>query len=224
MQSFELYGSDEDFTDKEIQEFEKEYLGFYVTSHPLESIRDKLPFLTTHNINELEDLPNDTFVTVCGLLSSVRQIATKKDPTKFLKAGTIEDLTGEIAFVAFHKTLQNYNSLLETEKKVIISGKYQKKEENNSQIIIESVKPVDNSNIVTITFKKEIPFETIIAIKDLLAQYKGTDPLVFKADNNGETTKILASSNFWLNTSNDLIQSIEKNFSDILKVEINSLE
>ena len=223
MQSFELYGSDEEFSDKEIQEFEKEYLGFYVTSHPLESIRDKLPFLTTHNISELQDLQNDTFVTVCGLLSSVRQIATKKDPTKFLKTGIIEDLTGEVAFVAFHKTLQNYNSLLEPEKKVIISGKYQKRDENNSQIIIENVKPVDNSNIVTITLKKEIPFETLIAIKDLLANFKGTDPLVFKADNNGQTTKILASSNFWINTSNDFTQSLEKNFSDFVKISVNSL-
>lgn len=225
MQSFELFGSDEEFSDREIQEFEKEYLGFYVTSHPLESIRDKLPFLTTHNINELEGLANDTFVTVCGLISSVRQIATKKDPTKFLKAGVIEDLTGEIPFVAFHKTLQNYNSFIDAEKKVIISGKYQKREENSTQIIVETVKPVDNSNIVTITLKKEIPFETLIAIKDSLVNFKGTDPLVFKTtDNNGEETKILVSSNFWINATNEMVQSLEKQFSEFISISISSLE
>jgi len=224
MQSFELYGSDEEFTDKEIQEFEKEYLGFYVTSHPLESIRDKLPFLTTHNINELVDLPNDTFVTVCGLLSSVRQIATKKDPTKFLKAGVIEDLTGEVAFVAFHKTLQNYNTLIEPEKKVIMSGKYQKREGDNVQIIVESIKPVENSNIITMTLKQELPFETAVAIKDVLANFKGSDPLVFVTKDSGNEQKILASSNFWLNASNDLIQNIEKNFGQYLAVTVNSLE
>lgn len=224
MQSFELFGSDEEFSDKEIQEFEKEYLGFYVTSHPLESIRDKLPFLTTHNINELADVANDSFVTVCGLLSSVRQIATKKDPTKFLKAGVIEDLTGEIAFVAFHKTLQNYNSFIEQEKKVIISGKYQKKEEGSVQIIVESVKPVDNSNIVTISLNKDVPFEALIAIKDSIANFKGSDPLVFKADNNGEETKILVSSNFWINASNDMTQTLEKQFSKYINISVNSLE
>ncbi|MBQ4122399.1 DNA polymerase III subunit alpha [bacterium] len=223
MQSFELFGSDEDFSDKEIQEFEKEYLGFYVTSHPLESIRDKLPFLTTHNISDLENISNDSLVTVCGLLSSVRQIATKKDPTKFLKAGTIEDLTGEVAFVAFHKTLQEYNSLLDAEKKVIISGKYQKRDENSAQIVIESVKPVDNSNIITITLSKDVGFETIIAIKDALAQYKGTDPVVFKADNNGNVAKVLASPNFWLTTNNDLTQKLEKQFAGAISISINSL-
>ncbi len=224
MQSFELYGNDEEFTDKEIQEFEKELLGFYVTSHPLESIRDKLPFLTTHNINELENLPNDSFVTVCGLLSSVRQIATKKDPTKFLKAGNIEDLTGEIPFVVFHKVLQSFNSLIESEKKVIMSGKYQKREEGQAQIIVESVKPVENSNIVTISLNNEVKFETLMAMKDILAQYKGTDPLVFKADNNGEDVKVLVSSNFWTNACNDLTQVLEKNFGDKITVSVSSLE
>lgn len=224
MQSFELYGNDEEFSDKEIQEFEKELLGFYVTSHPLESIRDKLPFLTTHNISDLEEIPNDSFVTICGLLSSVRQIATKKDPTKFLKAGMIEDLTGEVAFVAFHKTLQSYNTLIEPEKKIIMSGKFQRREEGSAQIIVESIKPVENSNIVTLTLNQELSFENLIALKDLLANFKGSDPLVFKADNNGDEQKILVSSNFWTNATNELTQALERNFKDVLTVNVSSLE
>ncbi|MBR1373367.1 DNA polymerase III subunit alpha, partial [bacterium] len=191
MSNFELYGSDEEFSDKEIQEAEKELLGFYVTSHPLESIRDKLPFLTTHNISDLEEIANDTFVTLCGLITSVRTIPTKKDPTKFLKSGILEDLTGEIPFVAFHKTLEKFNSLIEAEKKVILSGKYQKKDENNVQLIIENVKPVENSNIVTISFKEELPFEKIVAIKDIISNHKGNDPLVIKPNANENGTKIL---------------------------------
>ncbi len=224
MQSFELYGKDDDFSDKEIQEFEKELLGFYVTSHPLEVIRNKLPFLTTHNISEIPELPNNTFVTVCGLINSVKQIPLKSDPAKYLKSGVIEDLSGEINFVAFHKVLQEYNSLIIQEKKVIISGKYQKREDNSSQIIVESVKPLENSNIITIAVAKEIKYEQWVAIKDLLAQFKGSDPLVFKLNDNGEETKILTSSNFWLNATNDLTQCLEKNFSDDLSVCISSVE
>lgn len=224
MQSFELYGDDSEFIDREIQEFEKELLGFYVTSHPLESIRDKLPFLTTHTINEIMELPNDSLVTICGLLSSVRQIPTKKDPTKFLKAGVIEDLTGEIEFVAFHKTLQQYNTLIEQEKKIIFSGKFQRKEEGRVQIIVESVKPVDNSSIVTIDLSEDVNFETLISIKDTIGEFKGTDPLIIKADNNGTKTKVLASANFWTTASNDLTQTLEKKFGDKIKITINSIE
>lgn len=224
MQAFELYGTNEEFSDKEIQEFEKDLLGFYVTSHPLESIRDKLPFLTTHNIIDMENLADDSNITICGLISSVRQIPTKKDPTKFLKAGVIEDLTGEIEFVAFHKTLQSYNSLIELEKKVIMSGKLQKREENRPQIIVESIKPVENSNIVTIAINKNMNFERLIALKDLLSNFKGDDPIVIKADNDGEEKRVLVSSNFWTNASNELTQTLEKNFANSISVSISSLE
>ncbi|MDD3237925.1 MAG: DNA polymerase III subunit alpha [Candidatus Gastranaerophilales bacterium] len=220
MQSFELYGDDEDFSDSEIQAFEKEYLGFYVTSHPLESIRDKLPFLTTHNICDLVEMPNDKYITICGLLTQVRQIPLKKDPTKFLKAGIIEDLTGKLEFVAFHKTLQAYNSLMQAESKVILSGKFQRKDEDRTQIIVESVKPVDNSNIITLNILDEMKFEEIVQLKDLLCKFKGTDPIMFKI--NG--TKILGSTTFWIEASNDMTQTVEKAFDGKIKVEIKSLD
>ena len=105
-----------------------------------------------------------------------------------------------------------------------MSGKLQKREEGNPQIIVENIKPVENSNIVSIKFKQEIPFETVIAIKDTLVKFKGSDPLVFIADNNGIETKVLASSNFWLNASNDLVQSLEKQFNQFISLSINSLE
>ncbi len=224
MPSFELYGTDEEFTDPEIQAFEKEFLGFYVTSHPLETIRDKLPFLTTHNICDLSEMPNDKYITICGLLTQVRQIPLKKDPTKFLKAGVIEDLTGKLEFVAFHKTLQEYNSFIETEKKVIFSGKFQKREDDNSQIIVESVKPVENSNIVTITVHKEISFEEIVKLKDLLVNFKGSDPLLFNIESTEPSIRILSASNFWVNATNELTQALERNFGGIVSTSIKSLD
>jgi len=221
--SFTLQGSEDEFTDKEIQQFEKEYLGFYVTSHPLSSIRNSLPFLTTHNIAELAEMPNDKVVTICGLLSQVRQVPFKKDPTKFLKAGMIEDLTGKVEFVVFYKTLLEVNSYVESEQKVIFSGKIQRKDEDQLSIVVDSVKPVENSNVVTLTVKKDIPFETLVSMKDLMINFKGTDPLMFKLDNqDGE--KILTGSGFWVNATNDLVGAVKSNFGEFVEVGIKSLD
>ena len=208
-----------------MQAFEKEYLGFYVTSHPLSSIIDKLPFLTTHNIAELKDMPNDKPVTICGLLTQVRQIPTKKDPTKFLKAGIIEDLTGKVEFVAFHKTLINYNSFIESEKKVILSGKVQKRDEDQYNIIVDSVKPVDNSSIVTISLKDEMKFEELVGLKDVLAHFKGGDPLVMSVkEPDGKDARILCDSHFWVEASNDLVYAVNNNFAQKVDIAIKSLD
>lgn len=225
LDTYTLTGSDEEFDDKQVQAFEKEYLGFYVTSHPLSSIIDKLPFLTTHNIAELKDMPNDKPVTICGLLTQVRQIPTKKDPTKFLKAGIIEDLTGKVEFVAFHKTLINYNSFIESEKKVILSGKVQKRDEDQYNIIVDSVKPVDNSSIVTISLKGEMKFEELVGLKDVLAHFKGGDPLVMSVkEPDGKDARILCDSHFWVEASNDLVYAVNNNFAQKVDIAIKSLD
>lgn len=225
LDTYTLTGSDEEFDDKQVQAFEKEYLGFYVTSHPLSSIVDKLPFLTTHNIAELKDMPNDKSVTICGLLTQVRQIPTKKDPTKFLKAGIIEDLTGKVEFVAFHKTLINYNSFIDSEKKVILSGKVQKRDEDQYNIIVDSVKPVDNSSIVTISLKDEMKFEELVGLKDVLAHFKGGDPLVMSVkEPDGKDARILCDSHFWVEASNDLVYAVNNNFAQKVDIAIKSLD
>ena len=105
-----------------------------------------------------------------------------------------------------------------------MSGKFQKKEEGSAQIIVESIKPVENSNIVTISIEKELKFEKLVALKDMLGNFKGSDPLIFKVNNNNEETKVLVSPNFWTNASNDLTQAIERNFKEELSISISSLE
>lgn len=221
--TFTLAGTDEEFDDKQIQMFEKEFLGFYVTSHPLSSIRDKLPFLMTHKISDIKEIPEDKLVTICGLITSVKQIPTKKDPSKFIKFVTIEDLSGKIEAVCFTRKLQEYDAFLQSEQKVIISGKVQRRDEENPNIIIDSVKSVENSNILTIELLEEISYEELVALKDVLAQNGGSDPVVIKVNSNGEKVRVLSSSMLWVNSSNELVSTIKNNFSKV-KVSLKSLD
>lgn len=221
---FKLSGTDEEFDDKQIQSFEKEFLGFYVTTHPLSSIRDKLPFLMTHKISDLPEIPNEKMVTICGLITSVKQIPTKKDPTKFIKFITIEDLSGKIEAVCFNKILQTYDAFLQSEQKVIISGRISRRDEAAVSIIVETVKPVENSNILTLKLLEEISYEELVALKDILVAHSGSDPVVIKLSNDGEEAKILSSSIFWVNSSNDLVNVINKNFSKKVAVSVKSID
>lgn len=221
---FTLAGSDEEFDDKQIQSFEKEFLGFYVTSHPLSSIRDKLPFLMTHKISDIAEIPNDKMVTICGLITSVKQIPTKKDPTKFIKFVTVEDLTGKIEIVCFNKKLQEYDAFLQPEQKVIISGKVSRRDEESVSLILENAKPVENSNIFTLELLEEITYEELVALKDILVAHNGSDPVIIKVSSSEESVKIISSSIFWVNSSNDLVNSIKKNFPQKVAVSFKSLD
>ena len=222
---FTLSGSDEEFDPRQIQIFEKEFLGFYVTSHPLSTIREKLPFLMTHKITELPELPNDKVVTICGLITGIKQIPTKNDPSKFIRFVTIEDLTGKTDAIAFNSKIAAYNDFLQPEQRVIVSGKINRRNENDPPaILIDTVKTVDNSNIFTINLKKELAFEELVYLKQMLCQYAGSDPVMLKLPDLTGPVKILASSIFWVNSSNDLVNALKKNFGDKIGVSIRSMD
>ena len=219
---FQLGGSDEEYPDKIIQQFEKEFLGFYVTSHPLFSIRKNLPFLMTHKISELKNMKEKDMATICGLITSVRKIPTKKDPSKFIIIANIEDLTDKVEVVGFNKVVVEYGDFIVPENKVIISGKVQHREEGATSLLIDSVKPVENSNLVTITLNQEMKYEELVGVKDILAKFHGSDPVLFKIPETND--KILTSSTFWVSATNDLKSAIYKHFSDKLAVSIKSMD
>ncbi len=222
---YQLVGSDEEYTDKEIQMFEKEFLGFYVTSHPLFSIRDKVQYLTTHRISELNDVQEEGVVTICGLITATRQIPTKKDPSKFLRFVTLEDLSGKVDCVCFHRKLLDYGELLEPDNKVVITGKVQHRGEDQISLVIDNVKSVENSNIVTVSLLDEIKYEELCGIKNILAKHHGDDPVMIKLPPvGGYSTRIMTSSMFWVNSTNDLVNNIKQVFPNRVDITINSLD
>ena len=194
-------------------------------SHPLSTIRDKLPFLMTHKISELAAQPNDKVVTICGLVTAMKQIPTKKDPTKFIRFVTIEDLTGKTETIAFNSKIVEYGDFLQNEQRIIVSGKISRRNDDEPPVIlIDTVKPVDNSNIFTITLKDDLKFEELVFLKNKLCEHQGSDPVMLKVNDDGVDTKILAASMFWVESSNELVNSLNKAFSDRISIDIRSLD
>ena len=222
---FKLAGSDEEYDQRQLQIFEKEFLGFYVTSHPLSTIRDKLPFLMTHKISEIPEQKNDKVVTICGLITATKQIPTKKDPTKFIRFVSVEDLTGKVEVIAFNRQIQEYGSYLEAEQRVIISGKVSRRsDEEPPVLLIDTVKPVDNSNIFTLELKDDFKFEELVYLKNILCEHSGADPLMIKMRDEIGEVKILTASMFWVNSTNSLVDLLKQKFQDRVDVNIRSLD
>lgn len=222
---FQLAGSNEEYDARQLQIFEKEFLGFYVSSHPLSTIRDKLPFLMTHKITEIPEVENDKVVTICGLVTATKQIPTKKDPAKFIRFVTIEDLTGRIDVIAFNSKIQEYGDFLQNEQRIIVSGKVSRRSDDEPPVLlVETVKTVDNSNIFTIKLLDDFKFEEVVLLKNILCAHSGSDPVTFKLKDLDGEVKILTASIFWVDSSNALVNQLNKQFPDRVKVDIRSMD
>ncbi|MFH1713962.1 MAG: OB-fold nucleic acid binding domain-containing protein, partial [Patescibacteria group bacterium] len=103
--------------------WEKELLGLFVTSHPLESYRKVLEKHTTR-IAELDLSLNYNHygqISIGGLVSNVKKIITKNGkPMLFAK---IEDLTDKIEVVVFPKVMEKNPDAFAENKIVFVRGK-----------------------------------------------------------------------------------------------------
>ena len=182
-------------------------------------------FRSTHRVSELEECKEEEEVTLCGLITATRQIPTKKDPSKFLRFVTLEELTGKVDCVCFHKKLHEYAEILIPDDKVVITGKVQHRGENQISILIDNVKSVDSANLVTLSLKREVKYEELCAIKNMLAKHHGDDPVMFKLPEiNGYSPKILTAPIFWVNSTNDLVNNMKSVFPEEIDISIRSLD
>ena len=61
-------------------------------------------------------------------------------------------------------------------------------------------------------------------MKDILAKYSGSDPVVIKVKDEDNEVKIASSPVFWVNSSNDLEHELKRFIPDKIDVEIKSIE
>ncbi|MEZ4658022.1 MAG: OB-fold nucleic acid binding domain-containing protein [Caldilineaceae bacterium] len=110
--------------------WEKELLGVYAMSHPLQHVGIDLEKIVTCACNELSEAHDGHNVTLAGMISSVRTITTKKgDPMAFVQ---IEDLKGQCEVVVFPRTYAEVKEKLAPDTVVLVKGKAQSREGQTS--------------------------------------------------------------------------------------------
>jgi DNA polymerase-3 subunit alpha len=108
------------YSDKEKLAWERELLGLYISGHPLDQFAEHFDE-SSEALDKITPERNGQKVVVSGLVSSVRQILTKRgDRMAFL---AIEDKTGESEVIIFPKVYAGIASGLEQDAFVKISGK-----------------------------------------------------------------------------------------------------
>jgi len=109
-------------------QWEKELLGLYVSSHPLESVKnllEKKAYSIAKIINQ-EPVAHTSETSVSkirigGIVSSIKRIITKAGkPMLFLG---LEDLTDKIEVVVFPSVIEKYSTALQENKIVLVAGR-----------------------------------------------------------------------------------------------------
>ena len=133
----------EDFSSKEKLNFEKEFLGFYLTSHPMLSELMSIKSKITHEMGLVIEEPEGVRVRIGGIVEHTRRIFTKKSGSEMAFV-TIGDEKGIVVeCVIFPKVFEQYKSYIQKDTVIIVEGKVDTKNER-PVIIAEKIVTVGN--------------------------------------------------------------------------------
>ncbi|HZB05643.1 MAG TPA: DNA polymerase III subunit alpha, partial [Thermoleophilaceae bacterium] len=123
---------------KQLNEWEKETLGLFLSSHPLKEVRPALRAKVDCSLAELGEKKKDQeWVTVGGMIVECKRIRTKKgDPMMF---ATLDDLEGQVEMLVFNSAYAANADKVDVDKLVLVRGRVDKKEEGEIKLIAQDV-------------------------------------------------------------------------------------
>ena len=192
VQTLVLSGDSVEYPDEEIQQLEKQYLGFFVSSHPLDAVRDRLPIFVTATSLDVKEQPDGQTIIVGGLITSAQRRITKSGKPMFI--GRLEDLTGDMEFIAFSDSLEKYDDLLNDGQRVLLHAKVQIRGDEQTSLVTQQVLSLENVQPLTVSFEQPPSYEVLSYLGKLLAQQPGQTPVVLKFP---DGTRFKLGPRFW---------------------------
>ena len=205
---------DTEWSKKEKLEREREMLGFFVSEDPLEGYGEVLKSESTHSIIELQSIDDEEElnVVIAGLISNVqKRVSRRGNPwIQF----DLQDTTGSLGVLLFNKLVEKYNTNIDGEIYLKVSGTYVGGSENTIRArdleVIEPSKMVedlDTSPLRISVTEEKLDKKNLILLKELLEKYPGLSNVELEVHGN-EKIKLLELKEIKVKKTNQLKNEI----------------
>lgn len=132
------------WSESETLKQEKDTLGFYISSHPLERWSAWVHAFASCDLATLKDFPQDRRVLVGVMAQSIRTIVSRngRNAGKKMAIVTIEDTGGTAEAVLFPDTFDQFGHVLEGGEPFFVSGRVDHSR-GDPQIVVDRLVPID---------------------------------------------------------------------------------
>lgn len=184
----------EDWTQAQKLAGEKDVFGFYLTSHPLTQLGDRLTRLVTHSHKELGDLEDGSDVLIGGMISSIKKAATKKPSrnghTRYANFD-FEDSTGIVRCIIWPEDYARSEEKIVPEAICIIRGRVDRRGREPNVIVNQFLTLEDAekqfTRHLTINFKRGFHTDSDVRrAHEVLEQFPGKTSVYLFVDSPDE--------------------------------------
>jgi len=204
------------WSEKEMRQAEKESLGFYFSSHPLNDYKEKIKQLSTVSSAEISERSEGEEVVMGGIITNIKQSTTKRgDPMMYI---TLEDMKGSAECIAFSKEIKAYQPLLNVDEIIFVKGQVGFQSAAPTMRVKEIIAEKDAlkrlTKCITIRFDASQFEETKLnQLKEVIKKHCGTCPIFFEISTPEQgITQIRTSSQYFVSVTEAFLSSIRELF------------
>jgi DNA polymerase-3 subunit alpha len=220
----EDYPDIEEFPENQLIAFEKETIGFYISRHPLSRYREEIKKYTDLDTSALPKLQNGAEVKICGLVSGLKEIVTKKgDRMAFL---TLEDMKGFVEVILFPEVFKAALPSLRGGDPLLVKGTLDLSEEHIKikGTEVRSLPQVPSSPTKSVHLKIALSSFSPLQLEDLkeviVANRGSSNIFLHFIDGNNRETIVALSDRYRVDPS----QNFNNTIQNLLKSSLISFE
>jgi DNA polymerase-3 subunit alpha len=164
--------------------YEKEVLGFYVTSNPLSHHAETINIYSTQNSSQLAEATGEKQIVIGGMITKIRYNLTKtgRNAGSKMAVFTLEDLQGQVEVVMFPDVLNEFSDFLVQDAVVFVKGKLDYRRERPNVLASELIRLEDVREKLAARVNigldaSQVTKEKVAMIKSICRHHKGRSPV-----------------------------------------------
>ncbi len=181
----------EELPQRELLAFEKEVLGYYLTSHPLEQFRSKLTQFCSHTTRDSVRFEHRQKITMGGLISSikfsnVRRARDPDSPTRYVMFD-LEDFDGNIRCIQWPTEFAKQGEMVRPDAIVVIQGTVDRRGGDEANLVVDKIVPLEQldqelTSGICINVRDTDDPDIFSKINEIVRGYPGTNDLELEID------------------------------------------
>ena len=187
----------------QILQWEKELLGIYFSSHPLDNLQTFFESKGVKQISEALEGVNNEIFPLGVMVNKIRKITTRKNEVMAFLG--VEDKSGMAEIVVFPKKYQELKDKLEENKPMLVAIRISVKDGKKSLILekgqyIDESKYSDDFEGVTFRIRQEHTEEEIRELKEYISSSNGDTPVRIIVNGGDKNKSVLLEKRIEMNS------------------------
>ncbi len=190
---------------------EKEFMGIYISGHPLDQFKEQLAGKTNADILKIrasaEDetdkqaLHDGAKITIAGIIEEIKVKITRRNEKMAILS--ISDAYGMMDVLIFARLYDTFSAVLNKGNAIVISGRLSIQEEKEPSVVCENLYSVQNAPIITKLYLKitENTEQQLPQILNVLKENHGNIPVILYFSHINEKRKAPEKYNVHLTES-----------------------